>query len=276
MVINIIFIIIFFSGCSFNKDKQTIEEKIPIEVQYLDKRISEFLSKIIGDIEESEKVQEENQKVQSVGSGSSESSKKTDSSSNGENSNNKESSESSSEEITSMSMQYKEISEMDNSSWNDVKNGVEDLYVSWAIVESDLLTKNEIKQEDLDKISHNIDNLIIATMDENKVNFIKESADMYNNIILVLEKINYNKNKLGILKVKKKIYEAYSYILEDNWDGAGKSLNDANNQLKEIDNLEEKIKVVFNNLSNSVETRNKKIYFIKCSDAINELEYINF
>ena len=93
MVINIIFIIIFFSGCSFNKDKQTIEEKIPIEVQYLDKRISEFLSKIIGDIEESEKVQEENQKVQSVGSGSSESSKKTDSSSNGENSNNKESSE---------------------------------------------------------------------------------------------------------------------------------------------------------------------------------------
>ena len=276
MVINIIFIIIFFSGCSFNKDKQTIEEKIPIEVQYLDKRISEFLSKIIGDIEESEKVQEENQKVQSVGSGSSESSKKTDSSSNGENSNNKESSESSSEEITSMSMQYKEISEMDNSSWNDVKNGVEDLYVSWAIVESDLLTKNEIKQEDLDKISHNIDNLIIATMDENKVNFIKESADMYNNIILVLEKINYNKNKLSILKVKKKIYEAYSYILEDNWDGAGKSLNDANNQLKEIDNLEEKIKVVFNNLSNSVETRNKKIYFIKCSDAINELEYINF
>ena len=276
MVINIIFIIIFFSGCSFNKDKQTIEEKIPIEVQYLDKRISEFLSKIIGDIEESEKVQEENQKVQSVGSGSSESSKKTDSSSNGENSNNKESSESSSEEITSMSMQYKEISEMDNSSWNDIKNGVEDLYVSWAIVESDLLTKNEIKQEDLDKISHNIDNLIIATMDENKVNFIKESADMYNNIILVLEKINYNKNKLSILKVKKKIYEAYSYILEDNWDGAGKSLNDANNQLKEIDNLEEKIKVVFNNLSNSVETRNKKIYFIKCSDAINELEYINF
>ena len=267
---------IFFSGCSFNKKNQTLEDKIPIEIQYIDKRMSEFLSKIIGNIEESEKVQEENQKVQSVGSGSSESSKKTDSSSNGENSNNKESSDSSSEEITSMSMQYKEIGEMDNSSWNDIKNDIEDLYVSWAIIESDLLTKNEIKQEDLDIISHNIDNLIIATIDENKVDFIKQSADMYNNISSVLEKINYDRNKIGIFRVKQKIYESYFYILSDNWDDAGKSLNDANNNLQEIDNIEEKIKVVFNNLSKSVETKNKKIYFIKCSDAINELEYINF
>ena len=175
-----------------------------------------------------------------------------------------------------MSMQYKDISEMDNSSWNDIKNGVEDLYVSWAIVESDMLTKNEVKQEDLDKISHNIDNLIIATMDENKIDFIKQSADMYNNIILVLEKINYDRNKIGIFKVKQKLYESYSYILSDNWDDAGKSLNDANNQLQKIDNIEEKIKVVFSNLLKCVEIKNREIYFIKCSDAINELEYVNF
>ena len=91
-----------------------------------------------------------------------------------------------------------------------------------------------------------------------------------------MEKIDYDKNKLYILKTKQKIYEAYYYVLIDNWEKSTECLKSANEQLQKVENIEEKVKIVFKNLLGGIEMRDKRIFFIKCSDSINELEYINF
>lgn len=123
----------------------------------MDKKISEYLSYLIGDIEKNEKVEEQSEKVEKNGSESSVNNKKSDNVSSGENSNNQESSKNNDNEnngkVVSMSMQYKEINESDNEDWNKIKKGIEDMYVSWAIIESDLKIKSEISQEDLDKVN---------------------------------------------------------------------------------------------------------------------------
>ncbi len=125
----------------------------------MDKKVSEYLSYLVGNIEKSEKVEEQSERVETNGSESSVDNKKSDNVSSGENSNNQESGKNndsqSNDKIVSMSMQYKEINENenDNEDWQKIKKGIEDLYVSWAIIESDLKTKSEVSQDDLDKVN---------------------------------------------------------------------------------------------------------------------------
>ena len=122
----------------------------------MDKKVSEYLSYLVGNIEKSEKVEEQSERVETNGSESSVDNKKSDNVSSGENSNKesvKKNDSQSNDKIVSMSMQYKEINENDNEDWQKIKKGIEDLYVSWAIIESDLKTKSEVSQDDLDKVN---------------------------------------------------------------------------------------------------------------------------
>ena len=235
-------------------------------MEYLDKRLSDFIERITGNIEKSEVIVEEKSKLQ-ISSSSPEDSQSNEAT-------NPESSGDTGKEIISMSMQYSDENDVNSDDWTEIKKGVEDLYVSWAIIENDIITKGNVTEEEIDVVSDNLDNLLISSGDEDKINFLKESSDMYNNMIVILEKINYNKNNLNVLKAKQKVYESYYNVLEENWDDAKNNIEEANNSLKNIDNLENKTNIVFKNLLQSTESKNKKIFFVKYSDAINELDYI--
>ena len=155
----------------------------------MDKKVSEYLSYLVGNIEKSEKVEEQSERVETNGSESSVDNKKSDNVSSGEKQiyetaveginqlsedakyikenynvkapvkgtinqeSVKKNDSQSNDKIVSMSMQYKEINENDNEDWQKIKKGIEDLYVSWAIIESDLKTKSEVSQDDLDKVN---------------------------------------------------------------------------------------------------------------------------
>lgn len=249
------------------KKEQTIDDKISTEIAYLDKKLSSFLEIITGNIEKSDEVVEQQSELELSSSSGDSQNNKTPSSGN---------SGGGSEEIVSMSMEYKDENQATSEDWDEVKRGVEDLYVSWAIIESDITTKENVTEEELNKVSDNLDNLLISSGEENQVNFIKESSNMYTNMIAILEKINYDKNDLNILKAKQKVYESYYNVLEEDWESAKNNTVQANNNVQNINNLENKTNIVFKNLSQSTETKNRKIFFVKYSDAINELDYIKF
>ena len=180
-----------------------------------------------------------------------------------------------SEKVTIMSMQYNDQKSVSKEHWIEIKSSIENLYVSWATIQSDINIKENITEESLKEINKCFDNLLIYATEQNEVSFIKESVTIYNNLIDIAEKTNYDKNKLYVLKVKKKMYESYTNVLEENWDLAKNNLELANNYLQEIDDIKNKVTIIFKNLLESTKQRDRKIFFIKYAEALNEIKYLN-
>ncbi|MBP3502327.1 MAG: hypothetical protein J6K42_02460 [Clostridia bacterium] len=267
----IIFIIGCLSGCGSKKENQNIDTKIATELDYLDNKISNFIDIITGNVKTKYDIVEENTKVKNNESNNGEKDSEKKSSETGSGGESNESTNS--EEVTIMSMQYKKQSSADKENWEDIKSNIENLYISWATIQSDINTKAIVSDEKLVEITNGFDNLLIYATEQNEVKFIKESVIIYNNIIEIAERINYDKNKLYALKAKKKIYESYYNVLEENWDVAKNNIELANEYLQSVDNVQNKDKILLKNLLYSLEQKDKKIFFIKYSDIINELNY---
>ena len=245
-------IILCFSGCKRkNEQNQTIDDKIAIEIKFLDKEISKFIDIVTGNMETRYEIEEEKTSIKSTDENNNESNSSSENSqeSSGKNSqdssseksqdgsdelskqsegdsepsqegqNKQSSSNKKGEEITIMSMQYSGDNSVKDEDWEKIKIEIENLYTSWAVVENDISTKENINQEEIKKIDKNFDNLFMISIEKNKINFMKETVDFYNNIIDIAEKVNYDKNKLYILKVKKKLYEVYYNVEEKDWNG---------------------------------------------------------
>ena len=84
-----------------------------------------------------------------------------------------------------------------------------------------------------------------------------------------------DKNKLYILKVKKKLYEVYYNVEEKDWNSAKNNIILANDYANQIENLEEKVKILLQNITNSIEQENKEVFIVKYSGIVNELNYVN-
>ena len=301
-------IILCFSGCKRkNEQNQTIDDKIAIEIKFLDKEISKFADIVTGNMETSYEIEEKKTSIKSTDENNNESNSSSENSqeSSGKNSqdssseksqdgsdelskqsegdsepsqegqNKQSSSNKKGEEITIMSMQYSGDNSVKDEDWEKIKIEIENLYTSWAVVENDISTKENINQEEIKKIDKNFDNLFMISIEKNKINFMKETVDFYNNIIDIAEKVNYDKNKLYILKVKKKLYEVYYNVEEKDWNSAKNNIILANDYANQIENLEEKVKILLQNITNSIEQENKEVFIVKYSGIVNELNYVN-
>lgn len=265
----IIFIIGCFSGCSNKKRDQNIDTKIAIEIDFLDNELSDFLDGITENVKSNYYIVEEETKVKNSESSGTDGEEKKNGSEEEFSGNND------SEKVTIMSMQYNDQKSVSKEHWIEIKSSIENLYVSWATIQSDINIKENITEESLKEINKCFDNLLIYATEQNEVSFIKESVTIYNNLIDIAEKTNYDKNKLYVLKVKKKMYESYTNVLEENWDLAKNNLELANNYLQEIDDIKNKVTIIFKNLLESTKQRDRKIFFIKYAEALNEIKYLN-
>lgn len=293
-------IILCLSGCKRkNEQNQTIDDKIAIEISFLDKEISKFIDIVTGNIETSYEVEEEKTSIKSTDENNNESNKSSENNSKSTDENNQDSSNESSEqseensengqenqskqsstskkseELTIMSMQYNGDDYVKDEDWEKIKIEIENLYTSWAVIENDISTKDNINQEEIKKIDKNFDNLLLISIEKNRANFIKETVDFYNNIINIAEKVNYDKNQLNMLKVKNKLYEVYYNVEEKDWESAKNNIILANDYLNKIENMEEKVKILLQNIKNSIEQENKEVFIVKYSDIINELNYVD-
>ncbi len=285
-------IILCFSGCKRKNEKnQTIDDKIAIEIKFLDKEISKFADIVTGNMETSYEIEEEKTNIKSTDENNNESNSSSENSQDSSDELSKKSEENSEgsqevqskqslsdkkdEEITIMSMQNSGDNSVKDDDWEKIKIDIENLYTSWAVIENDISTKENINKEEIKKIDKNFDNLLLISIEKNKNNFMKETVDFYNNIINIAEKVNYDKNKLYILKVKKKLYEVYYNIEEKDWDSAKNNIILANDYSNQIENLEEKVKILLKNITNSIEQESKEVFIVKYSNIINELNYVD-
>lgn len=285
-------IILCFSGCNRKNEKnQTIDDKIAIEIKFLDKEISKFADIVTGNMETSYEIEEEKTNIKSTDENNNESNSSSENSQDSSDELSKKSEENSEgsqevqskqslsdkkdEEITIMSMQNSGDNSVKDDDWEKIKIDIENLYTSWAVIENDISTKENINKEEIKKIDKNFDNLLLISIEKNKNNFMKETVDFYNNIINIAEKVNYDKNKLYILKVKKKLYEVYYNIEEKDWDSAKNNIILANDYSNQIENLEEKVKILLKNITNSIEQESKEVFIVKYSNIINELNYVD-
>ncbi len=285
-------IILCFSGCKRKNEKnQTIDDKIAIEIKFLDKEISKFADIVTGNMETNYEIEEEKTSIKSTDENNNESNSSSENSQDSSDELSKKSEENSEgsqevqskqslsdkkdEEITIMSMQNSGDNSVKDDDWEKIKIDIENLYTSWAVIENDISTKENINKEEIKKIDKNFDNLLLISIEKNKNNFMKETVDFYNNIINIAEKVNYDKNKLYILKVKKKLYEVYYNIEEKDWDSAKNNIILANDYSNQIENLEEKVKILLKNITNSIEQESKEVFIVKYSNIINELNYVD-
>ena len=285
-------IILCFSGCKRkNEQNQTIDDKIAIEIKFLDKEISKFADIVTGNMETSYEIEEEKTNIKSTDENNNESNSSSENSQDSSDELSKKSEENSEgsqevqskqslsdkkdEEITIMSMQNSGDNSVKDDDWEKIKIDIENLYTSWAVIENDISTKENINKEEIKKIDKNFDNLLLISIEKNKNNFMKETVDFYNNIINIAEKVNYDKNKLYILKVKKKLYEVYYNVEEKDWNSAKNNIILANDYANQIENLEEKVKILLKNITNSIEQESKEVFIVKYSNIINELNYVD-
>ena len=75
--------------------------------------------------------------------------------------------------------------------------------------------------------------------------------------------------------MKKKLYEVYYNVEEKDWNSAKNNIILANDYANQIENLEEKVKILLQNITNSIEQENKEVFIVKYSGIVNELNYVN-
>lgn len=251
-------ILYIFSGCSMKKKEVNLDTKIGIELKYLDKEFSSYISTITNEIKTKYGIIEEETKVKSNQKGESETKTNSD-----QNSNNNE--------ISIMSMHDNKQAEKNQEYWSDIKNNIENLYTSWIVIQNDVKSKNILNEDELNEMNKGIDNLLTQSINKNQIDFIIQVVELYKYMIKIAEKINYDNNVVYILNTKEKIYESYCNVLNDEWDKAQENMTSAYNYLQNLNYIQDKEKLIFKNSIFSIEQKDKKVFFIKYSNVINDL-----
>lgn len=257
-----------------DKNNKTIEDKILIEMKFMDSTISNALFKITGNIEQSEGIEEKDEKIATNESNSSQSTKKEEGSG-GSGQSESKSEDAVGEKISSMSMQHKEMGENETEIWDTIKKSTEDLCMSWAVIESDIRSKGGVNEEHLKSISITIDNLIKDSTNEDEKMYLKDSADLYDKMKTILMSISVDEDMVNVFEIKKNLYAAYFYVMENDWSNVTTCVDNANNQINKMPNIKDKTRIVFKNLLVGIQHNDSKIFYIRCSDALNDIEYID-
>lgn len=296
-------IMISISGCNgFKQSKKTLQQKINTEISYLDKELVDIANKLnnidyaIYKVETEEihgtsnfKGDNQSSKEKS-GSSKGDLGKQSDSESGekssenqGQESNNSQSENSSGQNQSqnkTFSMNSNNIlsnkSEID---WYGLKNRVENLYTSWTTIANDLKDL-DISNEDIDNFSGKLDNMAISIKNEDKNSTIENLIDMYEYLPKFVAK-NNNFNMEKVLSSKYNLLKCYKNADMENWEELQKCISDLKINFSNIINnkneFEEKEKyidnsaIIINEMENSSELKDKKVFFIKYKNLMQEL-----
>ena len=262
---------ICLTGCNTKISNQTIDDKISAEIQYLDRQTSNVIDSVQKDAQTSYKVKEENKEIQSNDTTNSNMQENSGQSGKSDGSNN-----SSKENINDTSIEYEDYgANIDTEEWKNIKKDIEDLYTSLSIIQDDVNIKSEDTNDDIISINKNIDNMLLDSTNMDKNNLIKECSDMYKNIVNIAEKVEYDNSKLCILKIRENIYKSYSDVLNDDWDLAKSDLQLAESYIDQMNKDNKKEKIAIKNVINSIDNKNKEIFFLKCTNLIDKINYLN-
>lgn len=278
----LIFTIIFFTGCS-NNNEENLNTKVISELDYLNGKIIGMLNKLNNISFESYSIVSEKVKLSAKDEKAKTEEKGGEGSKNNDGTEKEEETEDENKTINSTNMVVNtELNKNRNDiNWDELKEEIEEINSSWAIVILDLYTLNASNNTILE-FSEQINNVMIEIKAENKQNTLNALAKLYSDIPKLLKEINIDENKQKIRQTQSYVIEAY--ILAEDMSNTQISnnvmlaINEYSEIMSNIDYTKDKsektnkIYVLLNELSNSVIQKDGDVFYIKYKNFMKEIE----
>lgn len=168
--------------------------------------------------------------------------------------------------------------------WDQIKNDVEDIYISLYSTTLDLYQTNT-NQQDIIKFNKEYDNLTKAVKDENKDDTLMQLSILYDYLPKFIENCTEDDKEKTIIKTKNNIFKAYSNLDSEDWNTISDNINSATQEftkiITDVSNQEtgnqyniNKAYVMINELQNAVELKDKEVFLIKYKNLLEELQNI--
>lgn len=301
ILIILIFVAFSLTGCSDSQDGD-LKAKVISELDYVNVKTIDMLNKLNSISFESyaiisEQVKftdEEKQNNQSQSGKSTETSSGTEEGGNssGEGSSDKSGQEGQQSEqgtsndkinTTNMVMDVELDKDRNNIDWTTIKNEVELLDESWAVITLDLYTLN-VKSDTILSFSDKLNTAMVAIKNEDKQKSLTALADLYSSIPKFLEEVEADKNMQKMRQTQSYVIDAY--ILADDIENIeiSKNLTQAITTYSEVmgdidytkDKTEKtnKVYVLLNELTNSLKEKDTDVFYIKYKNFMKEIETI--
>lgn len=301
ILIILIFVVFSLTGCSDSQDGD-LKTKVISELDFINVKTIDMLNKLNSISFESyaiisEQVKftdEEKQNNQSQSGKSTETSSGTEeggSSSGGgfSDTNGQEGQQSeqgtSNDKIntTNMVMDVELDKDRNNIDWTTIKNEVELLDESWAVITLDLYTLN-VKSDTILGFSDKLNTAMVAIKNEDKQKSLTALANLYSSIPEFLREVEADKNMQKIRQTQSYVIDAY--ILADDIGNTeiSKNLTQAITTYSEVmsdidytkDKTEKtnKVYVLLNELANSLKEKDTDVFYIKYKNFMKEIEAI--
>ena len=261
-----------------NEKNSSNQEKLPEDTgESSDSKEKEAGDSNNKESESSEKEEQGNNDIKKSGSNSKDSSEETNSSSENKNQNS---------QIFKMTEEVLLVGENEENKkieWEEIRKDIENIYTIWPTIALDL-SNIGINNADLTEFSNTLDNLAESTKNKNKNTALVNLAKMYSLIPKYLEVYSDNNLNKKVMTTKSFILNSYAYADLEKWDEANQNLKMADNvflsivaQKSDFTNRELNINrsgILLNDLKNSIDKKDKQIFFVRYKNLLQELNAI--
>ena len=300
ILIAILIIVLTITVWGIYRNKSTgssIEEKVAVEIEYLDENITDiinYLNNITINMYEVNKIESEAQDQgtgqsqssggqsgssgsgggQSSGGGSSGGSGGS-SSGQGQSQGNGENKQSSQQQTVQYQIEKNNIlnSEREVTNWEQIKNDIEKLYTTLVTIELDL-EEVGVENSTILGFSELLDSTIISIKQEDKERCIQNLSNLYKYIPKFYTK---NDEKKFVYQTKAEIIEAYSLVEKNEWVQISERLNSAEEKFSKAaeksskKNTINKVNLLIKDLKEGIKLEDKNVFYIKYKNILDEL-----
>lgn len=269
----------------------SIEDKVAVEIEYLDKNITDIINYLNNITINMYKVNKIESEAQDQGNGQSQSSEGQSSggssgdstgqgsagssSSQGQSGGNAQGAQSNQQNLVQYQIEKNNIinSEREVTNWEQIKNDIEKLYTSLITIELDL-EEVGVESADILGFSEILDDTIISIKDEDKEKSIQNLSKLYQYIPKFYPN---NDVKKYVYQAKTDIIEAYSLVEKDGWEQISNNISNAQEKFSKViekSNKEittNKVNLLLKDLKESIKLKDKDVFYIKYKNILDEI-----
>lgn len=306
IIIFILVMIFTLSGCkNSQKEEKNLKEKLNAEISYIDNGLVNIINKL-NDIDyvrykvveqegksiakgnesnetETGKQTSEDRNTEENASGSSSSKEKDKKEGNSEGTSKSQENSKSSSKIFSMQDNSTLGKQTVDINWNELKSKIENLYTTWITVSNDL-KKAGIPEEMLDGFDEKIDLLASSIKNSNKEETLNNAIALYEYLPKFVDIYTDDKRPKNVLDTKYNLLLCYKNADSEKWDEFQNSLSDLKKSFSNISDKKDEYagkavnisnaSVIIKEMNNTVNIKEKDIFFIKYKNLIQELNII--
>jgi len=281
LILILVILISFMIYSNANSDKnreEDLKEKVKEEVSYLDSNLILLLNAL-------NNISYENYKVETTTLDESDSTQSSESQGGNGESGEQNNTTSSSESLKQSRIVASNILNNDRNAinWNELKQTIEVVYSSWAVIELDLHALN-VNSEDILSFSDDLKEAVIQIKKEDKQNSLIVLANCYLTLVRIVEGFEENYVQKQVLYTKANIISAYSIVEAERWDDCSNYLKEAENRFSSVVNdvsINEnkqsevsKVYVLVKEMQESLEMKDVDLFYINYKNTMQTIENI--